>query len=61
MKQKNNTNTGNSQQLHSIYYVLSIWLNILYSIPNLILKKAYKLEIAILFPRWYWENWDLGG
>lgn len=51
MKQKNNTNTDNSQQLHSIYYVLSIWLNILYSIPNLILKKAYKLEIAILFPR----------
>ena len=56
MKQKNNTNTDNSQQLHSIYYVLSIWLNILYSIPNLILKKVYKLEIAILFPRWYWGN-----
>ena len=38
MKHKSNANTDNCQQLLSIYYVLSIiWLNMLYSIANLIL------------------------
>ena len=37
MKHKSNANTDNCLQLLSIYYVLSIWLNMLYSIANLIL------------------------
>jgi len=49
MKQNSNTKSDNNPQLQTVYYVLSIWLNILYSITNLILKIAYELETAIMF------------